>query len=222
MAVEFLARANHHLGRSRWRRGANIGGEVGDGEISFVADSGNDGDGAGDDRPRDGLFVKGPQIFGRATPTGEYQHVSDLFAVEIPDGLHDFAGCALALHANRIEDDVQIGKTPLENVHDIAHGGAARRRDQPHALRQYGKRFLAFRIEQALGIEALLQLLEGELQRAQPDGLDVFNIKLVFAARFIDADRAAHGDVQAIFGPEFQARELRAKTDTADLRVIVL
>ena len=47
-------------------------------------------------------------------------------------------------------------------------------------------------------------------------------IKLIFAARFIDADRAAHSHVQAVFGPKLEAGKLRAKTDAANLRVIVL
>ena len=50
----------------------------------------------------------------------------------------------------------------------------------------------------------------------------MFDIKLIFAARFVDADGAAHGDVQAVFGAKFQARELRAKTDATDLCEIVL
>ena len=50
----------------------------------------------------------------------------------------------------------------------------------------------------------------------------MFDIKLIFAARFVDADRAAHGDVQAVLGPKFQACKLRAETHAANLRVIVL
>ena len=56
-----------------------------------------------------------------------------------------------------------------------------------------------------LRLELFLELLEGELQRAQAHRLDVADIDLIFAANFVDAERAAHGDVQAIFRAEFQA-----------------
>jgi len=117
---------------------------------------------------------------------------------------------------------VQVREAPLQDAHDIAYRGAARRSNQSHALRQHGKRFFPPGIKQALSVEALFQLLEGELQSAQADRLHVFDIKLVLTARFVDADGAAHGHMQAVFGTKFQARQLRAKTDATHLRVIVL
>ena len=97
-----------------------------------------------------------------------------------------------------------------------------RRGDKADALGKHGKRFLARGIEEALGVQALFQLIEGELQRAEADRLDVFDIKLIFAAGFVDADGAAHGDVQAVLGTEFQAGKLGAETDAANLRAIIL
>ena len=52
-----------------------------------------------------------------------------------------------------------------------------------------------------------LQLLEGQLQRAEADRLDVADVNLILAARFVDAERAAHGDVQAVLGAEFQSAQ---------------
>ena len=93
---------------------------------------------------------------------------------------------------------------------------------RPTRSRQHGKRLLARGIEQALGFQALLQLLEGELQRAETDRLDVLDVNLVLAARFVDADGAAHGDVQAVLGAKLQAHELIAEADAANLRAGVL
>ena len=56
--------------------------------------------------------------------------------------------------------------------------------------RQHRKRLLARSLEQALSRQPLLQLFECELERAQPDGLDVLDIDLIFAARLVDADRS--------------------------------
>ena len=93
---------------------------------------------------------------------------------------------------------------------------------RPTHCGKHGKRLLARGIEEALGVQALFQLIEGELQRAEADRLDVLDIKLIFAAGFVDADGAAHGDVQAVLGTEFQAGKLGAETDAANLRAIIL
>ncbi len=63
--------ADDELGGGRGRGRAEIGDEIGDGEIGFVADGGDDrhfgcANGAGD-----GLFVEGPQIFERAAAASE-------------------------------------------------------------------------------------------------------------------------------------------------------
>ncbi len=90
------------------------------------------------------------------------------------------------------------------------------------ALREHRKRLFARGIEEALGVQALFQLIEGQLQRAEADRLNVLDIKLIFAAGFVDADGAAHGDVQAILGAEFQAGQLGAETDAANLGARIL
>ena len=64
-------------------------------------------------------------------------------------------------------------------------------------------------------------MLERELQGAETDGLDGLDIDLVFAARFVDAERAAHGDVQTIFGAEFDAALLLLEENATHLRTIV-
>ena len=46
--------------------GAEVGGEVGDGEVGFVTDGGDDGEAAGSNRASDALAVEGGQIFERA------------------------------------------------------------------------------------------------------------------------------------------------------------
>lgn len=64
-------------------------------------------------------------------------------------------------------------------------------------------------------------MIEGELQRAKPDGLDTFHINLIIAALFVDADGTAHGDVQPVFRAEFRGADLRLEADGADLRSLV-
>src|SRR4029077_7518023 len=94
-------------------------------------------------------------------------------------------------------------------------------RDKADAAGEHRKRFFARGREQALRFEAFLQLLEGELQRAETNGLDILDVNLVFAASFVNADRAAHGDVQAVFGPELDAALLLLEEDAANLGAVI-
>ncbi len=73
--------------------------------------------------------------------------------------------------------NVQIGKAAAQDAHNVAHGGAAGRGDQADALGQHGQRLFARGIEEAFGVQALFQLLEGQLQRAEADRLDVLDVE---------------------------------------------
>src|SRR5690349_22218380 len=82
VVVEFTAGLHDELGGGGRRGGANVGDEIGDGEIGFVADAGDDrnlrlGDGAGDD-----FFIESPQIFERTAAANEHEHVHELFGVK--------------------------------------------------------------------------------------------------------------------------------------------
>ena len=68
----------------------------------------------------------------------------------------------------------------------------------PILPRQRGQRALACGIEQAFGLQLLLQLLERQLQRAEAARLQVLALQLVLALRLVDAEPAAGDDVQAV------------------------
>ena len=98
---------------------------------------------------------------------------------------------------------MQTGKAARENLHHVGDGGAARRGDDADAPRKARQRPLALGREQALGGQLFLELLEGQLQRAQTLGFEQFHQQLVFAARFVDIDAAARQHRQPILRPEF-------------------
>ena len=50
--------------------------EIGDGEVGFVADAADDGNGAGGYRARHDFFVKRPQVFNAAATPAQDQHVA--------------------------------------------------------------------------------------------------------------------------------------------------
>ena len=117
---------------------------------------------------------------------------------------------------------MRVGKTALENAKNIANGSARGRRDDANASRQNRQRLLPRFVEQAFFLQALLQLFERKLQSAEANRFDIRDVNLIFAANIVDADGAAHRDVQAVFRPEFQSARLIAETDAADLCVRIL
>ena len=62
-------------------------------------------------------------------------------------------------------------------------------------------------IEQAFGRQFLLQLFEGELQRAVALRLDGFHQKLILAARFVDVDVAARQHRHAVLRFELEVTQ---------------
>ena len=64
------------LGRTRGRRRALVGDEVGDREVHLVADAAHDGNRAGEDGACDRLVVERPQVLERAAAARDDQHVA--------------------------------------------------------------------------------------------------------------------------------------------------
>ena len=77
---------------------------------------------------------------------------------------------AFALHARRADHEVRVGIAAPQHLDDVAQRRAVERGDDADLARQRRQRPLARCVEQALGGEPLLELLEGELQRAEPFG----------------------------------------------------
>ena len=109
-----------------------------------------------------------------------------------------------------------------DDVEEVANDGAGGRGDDADGAGKRGQRALAVGVEEAFGLEALLQLLEGELQRAGADGLHGFGDELHLAALLVDADAAADQHVQAVFRAEAEKHGLAAEEDDGQLGVGVL
>ena len=139
-------------------------------------------------------------------------------AIEIAQARDDFTGRSFALHFYGIELHVNIREAALEDAENVSNRRAGGRGDDADAARQDRQRLFARFVEEALFLQLLFKLLEGELERAESDRLDVRDVNLIFAAQFVDAERAAHGDVQAVLGAELQGASLVAETDAANLR----
>lgn len=123
--LEFVLGADDQLGGGAGGRGAEVGNEVGNGEINFVADGGDcrdagPGEGAGDD-----FFVEGPEVFEGAAPAGDDDDVDEVEGVELVDGGGNLGGGTVALDANGVDDDVaeMPAGDDVEEIPDRGAGG---------------------------------------------------------------------------------------------------
>ncbi len=60
------------------------------------------------------------------------------------------------------------------------------------------------------------------MQRAESDRFNIIDVNLIFAARFVNADGAAHARFQSVFGAEFQSLRGAAEADALHLCFLVL
>src|SRR5207245_3846622 len=99
---------------------------------------------------------------------------------------------------------------------------ARRRGHDADAAGEPRQRPLAGRVEEALLLELLLQLLEGLLERALAERLEHLHRELVLAAGRVDAEAAADHDLHAVLGAEADEARGRLPHHGPDLRLVVL
>src|SRR5438045_3449992 len=85
--------------------------------------------------------------------------------------------------------------------------------DTTGTARKPRERPLPRRFEQTLGSQFLFELLEGELQRTMPLGLQKFDEELVFAARFEYINPPARHHRNPVLRLEFQIPVARTETN---------
>jgi len=178
------------------RGGAEVGDKVGDGEVGFMADGGNDGEGGCGDGASDALGVEGGEVFKRSAAAGEDDDVDvedagDAGRVEQGDRRFNFGRSLVALHGDGEEEDVEAGMAAGDDVEEVANDRAGGRGDDGDGAWERGEGALAIGVEEAFVFESLLELFEGELERAGADGLHGFSDELHLSALLVDADAAA-------------------------------
>ncbi len=153
-----------------------------------MSDRGHDRHGTAGNRPCHRLLVEGHEILGRSAAAPDDDDLDAGYAGDGADGVGDLGGGAFALHPRRPDDEVGVGMAAGEDLDDVAERRTIERRDDPDLGRQRRQRPFASRVEEAFGLELLLQLLERQLQRAEALGLEVVAEDLVLALGLVDAD----------------------------------
>ena len=122
------------------------------------------------------------------------------------DGRRDLLGGPFALHADG--HDQHVGPPPatpqhLEEIADRRARGTGHHGDLPREPRQ---RPFPGRVEKALPGQLLAKLPQGQLQGADPLGLDLLDDQLVLPLRRVDAQVAPADHLQAVVQLEPQPR----------------
>ena len=170
-----------------------------------MADGGDHRHGRSGDRSRDDLLVERPQILDRSAASSDEDHVDALDLGDRSEAACNVERGAVALHARRANHEVRVRVAAAQDVDDVADRGAVERGDDADLAGKRRQRTLARLVEQSFGGQPLLQLIEGELQRAEAFRLEVLADDLVLALRVVDADAAARDDAQSVLRLETQA-----------------
>ena len=82
----FVVSLGDEFGGGRRRRRAQVGGEVGDGEVGFVANGGDDGQAGGNNGARHALAVESGQVFKRSAAAGKDNQIDEAAGVQLAHG----------------------------------------------------------------------------------------------------------------------------------------
>ena len=216
------AHRHRHFGCGGRRRRAPVGGEVDQGHVGLMADRRNERDHALGRGAHHDLLVERPQVLQRAAAAGDDQEIGPADAaacgqrIEAADGGGDLLGRAVALHLDRPDDDV-AREAVGEPMQDVADHRAGRRGDDADHLRQERQELLSRLVEQALGGELALALLEQRHQRAEAGRLQGLDDDLVARAVGIGGELAGDDDLHALFGLDPHAGERSLPDHAVDL-----
>ena len=214
--------ARDQLGGPAGRLGPDIGGKIAQREIDLVPDGGDDGHGAGRDRPHQRLLVESPQVLDAAAPAADDEQVENAQRLGRVQHCHQLGRRALALHLGGQHDQPAGPAAARQNADEVLHRRASRRRDEPDGARQERQRLLALRREQALSGQPLLEFFQLLLE---PPGtvLDQgARDELVLAARLVDVDLTIGEHLQAIAELHSLPGRVAAEQHTGELGAGVL
>ena len=199
-AAQQLAARSAGQFRRRGRGGrAQVGHEVHDGEVGFMAHAADHRNGAGRDLARQRLVIEAPEIFNAAAAAHQQQGIHFGALIGQPHLRGQPAGRVGALHRGRIDDDGNLRRAPGQCRQHIAQRGRVQRGDHADRPGQRRQLALARRVEQPLERQLLLEPQKGFVQVAQPGPPHGVDLQLVVAARFVQ--RHARPDLDLVAGP---------------------
>ena len=214
--------ARDELGGGGRGLGAAVGGEVAEGEVGFVADGGDDGDGRGGDGADEVFVIEAPQVFKAATTAADDEEVENFQARGDGELGEDFGDGLAALDLGGEDDEAAPPVAPAEDADEVAHGGAGGGSDEANGARARRERTLALGGEEALGGEAGFEFFKFELEAAQAVLEDEADDELVGTARLVNGNLAEGEELEAIAHVEPGAKGVGPEEDAGELAAGVL
>ncbi len=220
------ARRRAQLSSGAGRGCAQVGDEIGQGEIGFVSDTAHHRHRRLGQGTHQLLVVEGPQIFQRTAAAHQQQHLGLALLrkslVGQPQGRAQFGRRLRALHGAGINVYRQVRHTPAQRAGHVAQGGRAQRSHHADAARLRRQRSFARGIEQTFGLEPGFEAQKLLEPHALPGRLQALDDQLQFAARTVDVELAARLHQLAVARDEGELIGSAAKQRAAQLHAIVL
>ena len=190
-------RGRDQLRRRGRRRRAQVGGEIGQGDVGLVADTAHDVHRRGANRANDALVVERPQILERAAAAADDEDVDLVPLCRQRDRRAQRRRRVDALDDARVDHDANVRRAPRQRRRHVVERGAGERGDDADRARMRRQRALERGVEEALGLEARAQPNEPFVQRALARRLHDLGDELQLAARLVDGDPTAQLDALA-------------------------
>ena len=195
---------DEELGGVGWGGGADVGGEVGERDVDFVADTGDGGDFGSGDGASEGFVVKGGEVVGAAAAADEDDDFGLGFFVELLEGADDLLGGLEALDLGVDDVDDKPAGAFAKDFDEIFVSGGFGGADDGDAVEVAREGAFAFRGEEAFLGEFSLETLEGELDAAGADGLDGGDDEGEFAESGVKFGAGFDFDFPAVFEGGFE------------------
>ena len=148
------------LRRGGRSRGAQIGDEIGDGEVGLVSHSGDHGNFRSRNCPREEFGVERRKVLGGAAAARDDDRIDIHRTIEMKNAGSDFARRLLALHGGGIEQHIQAGVPPLGDVKKIVNDRTGERCDDTDTARKRRKSALARGVEQSFLLRAFASAVQ--------------------------------------------------------------
>ena len=187
-----------------------------------MADRAHRGDRTPAEGARHHLLVERPEILEAAAAAGDHHHVDPGLLRGAHDPARDLLRGPLALDARWHDQHREIRMPPVQDAKKIVHRRPARAGDDRDPTGQERQLPLAGRLEEPLFLQALLQLLESDLQRARSERLDGVADELVPALRLVHGEPAAGHDRESVLDGESKPPRLGAKEHRIETGVGIL
>ena len=162
---------HNQFGRRARRRRAEIGDEICDREINFVADGADDRNGRVKNGARHDFFVELPQVFNASPAARDHNQVDGFPPLvrsrQFLDRSGNLRGRADSLHAHRIDEYLHIWRPPPQDIEHVADRRAARRSDDADPFREFRQGAFPGRIEQTFRFQFPLERFELGLEQTR-------------------------------------------------------